>query len=176
MPLNVLLRFVPTRVKAAIAATAINAAISAYSIAVTPDLSSRKFRRNLSNETSFRMFLGCTRKLQRRSNGLLTAAAKPRSSACPWGGSPGKPVDQKFDQCCDFRRPRPPGRRHDIERDRRRGPVAHDRFELPRPKVAPDHEFRLNRQAQTRAQRWHQCVGVVRPQWSGHSDFMLFAR
>src|SRR6516164_3459849 len=107
MALNVLLRFVPTRVKAAIAATAINAAISAYSIAVTPDLSSRK--------------------LQRRSNGLLTAAAKPRSSACPWGGSPGKPVDQKFDQCCDFRRPRPPGRRHDIERDRRRGPVAHDR-------------------------------------------------
>jgi hypothetical protein len=37
--LKVLLRSVPTKVKAAIAATAINAAISAYSIAVTPRLS-----------------------------------------------------------------------------------------------------------------------------------------
>jgi hypothetical protein len=35
--LNVLLRFVPTRLNAEMAATAINAAISAYSIAVTPD-------------------------------------------------------------------------------------------------------------------------------------------
>ena len=35
--LNVLLRLVPTKLNAAIAATAINAAISAYSIAVTPD-------------------------------------------------------------------------------------------------------------------------------------------
>jgi hypothetical protein len=35
--LNVVLRLVPTRVNAAMAATAINAAISAYSIAVTPD-------------------------------------------------------------------------------------------------------------------------------------------
>jgi hypothetical protein len=33
--MNKLLRLVPTRVKAAIAATAINAAINAYSIAVT---------------------------------------------------------------------------------------------------------------------------------------------
>ena len=38
MVLNVVLRFVPTRVKAAIAATAINAAINAFSIAVTPGL------------------------------------------------------------------------------------------------------------------------------------------
>ena len=36
MVLNVVLRLVPTRVKAAIAATAINAAIKAYSMAVTP--------------------------------------------------------------------------------------------------------------------------------------------
>ena len=39
MVLNVVLRLVPTRVKAAIAATAINAAIKAYSMAVTPDSS-----------------------------------------------------------------------------------------------------------------------------------------
>ena len=37
MVLNVVLRLVPTKVNAAMAATAINAAISAYSIAVTPD-------------------------------------------------------------------------------------------------------------------------------------------
>ena len=43
MVLNVVLRLVPTRVKAAIAATAINAAINAYSIAVTPDWSLTKF-------------------------------------------------------------------------------------------------------------------------------------
>jgi len=39
MVLNKLLRLLPTTVKAAIAATAINAAINAYSIAVTPDSS-----------------------------------------------------------------------------------------------------------------------------------------
>ena len=37
MVLNVVLRFVPTKVNAAMAATAINAAINAYSMAVTPD-------------------------------------------------------------------------------------------------------------------------------------------
>jgi len=37
MVLKVVLRLVPTKVNAAMAATAINAAISAYSIAVTPD-------------------------------------------------------------------------------------------------------------------------------------------
>jgi hypothetical protein len=37
MVLNVVLRLVPTKVNAAMAATAINAAIRAYSIAVTPD-------------------------------------------------------------------------------------------------------------------------------------------
>jgi hypothetical protein len=41
--LKVLLRLVPTAVKAAIATTAINAAISAYSIAVTPDTSLSRF-------------------------------------------------------------------------------------------------------------------------------------
>lgn len=50
MVLNVVLRLVPTRVKAAIAATAINAAIKAYSIAVTPDSSLTKFARGLRNE------------------------------------------------------------------------------------------------------------------------------
>ena len=39
MVLKVVLRFAPTSVKAAIAAIAINAAISAYSMAVTPELS-----------------------------------------------------------------------------------------------------------------------------------------
>jgi uncharacterized protein YaiI (UPF0178 family) len=43
MVLNVVLRLVPTRVKAAIAATAINALIRAYSIAVTPDWPLAKF-------------------------------------------------------------------------------------------------------------------------------------
>jgi hypothetical protein len=49
MALNVVLRLVPTRVKAAIAATAINAAINAYSIAVTPDSSLTKFVKSLRN-------------------------------------------------------------------------------------------------------------------------------
>ena len=47
--LNVVLRLVPTRVKAAIAATAIKAAINAYSMAVTPDWPLTKFVRNLRN-------------------------------------------------------------------------------------------------------------------------------
>src|SRR5271155_4018723 len=49
MVLNTVLRLVPTRVKAAIAATAINAAINAYSIAVTPDWSLTKFVSSLRN-------------------------------------------------------------------------------------------------------------------------------
>jgi hypothetical protein len=53
MELKVVLRFVPTRVKAAIAATAINAAISAYSIAVTPDLSLMRFEKNVCNRSLF---------------------------------------------------------------------------------------------------------------------------
>ncbi len=48
--LKVVLRLVPTRVKAAIAATAINAAISAYSMAVTPDLSLIRFMKRLCNQ------------------------------------------------------------------------------------------------------------------------------
>lgn len=48
--LNVVLRSVPIRMKEAIAATAINAAINAYSIAVTPDSSLTKFARGLRNE------------------------------------------------------------------------------------------------------------------------------
>jgi hypothetical protein len=49
MVLKVVLRFVPTKVKAAIAATAINAAISAYSIAVTPASSLKRFGENAGN-------------------------------------------------------------------------------------------------------------------------------
>ena len=49
MVLNVVLRLVPTRVKAAIAATAINAAISAYSIAVTPASSLEIFEKSVRN-------------------------------------------------------------------------------------------------------------------------------
>ena len=44
-----LLRLVPTNVNAAMAATAINAAINAYSIAVTPDSSLTKFVRSVRN-------------------------------------------------------------------------------------------------------------------------------
>ena len=47
MVLNVVLRLVPTKVKAAIAATAINAAIKAYSMAVTPDSSRIKLERTV---------------------------------------------------------------------------------------------------------------------------------
>src|SRR5271155_2851671 len=47
MVLNTVLRLVPTRVKAAIAATAINAAIKAYSMAVTPDSSRTRLERRL---------------------------------------------------------------------------------------------------------------------------------
>lgn len=45
MVLNSDFKELPTRLKAAIAATAINAAISAYSIAVTPDSSLTSFMR-----------------------------------------------------------------------------------------------------------------------------------
>jgi hypothetical protein len=45
--LKVVLRFVPTRVKAAIAATAISAAINAYSMAVTPDSSLIRLERRV---------------------------------------------------------------------------------------------------------------------------------
>jgi len=47
MVLNVVLRLVPTRVKEAIAATAINAAIKAYSMAVTPDSSRIRLERTV---------------------------------------------------------------------------------------------------------------------------------
>jgi hypothetical protein len=47
MVLKVVLSWVPTRVKAAIAATAINAAIKAYSMAVTPDSSRIRLERTV---------------------------------------------------------------------------------------------------------------------------------
>jgi hypothetical protein len=50
--LKVVLRSVPIRMKEVIAATAINAAINVYSIAVTPDSSLAKFERSLRNEIS----------------------------------------------------------------------------------------------------------------------------
>ena len=50
--LKVVLTSVPIRIKEAIAATAINAAINAYSIAVTPDSSLTKFMRSVRNEVS----------------------------------------------------------------------------------------------------------------------------
>ena len=48
--LNVLLRFVPTKLNAEMAATAISAAIRAYSIAVTPDWSLMRFEKNVRND------------------------------------------------------------------------------------------------------------------------------
>jgi hypothetical protein len=62
MVLKVVLRLVPTSVKAAIAATAINAAINAYSIAVTPDSCLTKFVRRLHNG----ILLGLTKAIVRR--------------------------------------------------------------------------------------------------------------
>ena len=47
MVLKVVLRWVPTKLKAAIAATAISAAIKPYSIAVTPDWSLIRLAKNL---------------------------------------------------------------------------------------------------------------------------------
>jgi hypothetical protein len=55
MLLKVALRFEPTRLNAAIAATAINAAISAYSIAVTPDSSWSRLAKSEPNGS----LLGC---------------------------------------------------------------------------------------------------------------------
>lgn len=55
MVLNVVLRLVPTRLKAAIAATAINAAIKAYSMAVTPDSSRIKFERRVRKRILLRV-------------------------------------------------------------------------------------------------------------------------
>jgi hypothetical protein len=49
MVLKVVLRLDPTKLKAAMAATAINAAITAYSIAVTPDSLLIKLEKNVSN-------------------------------------------------------------------------------------------------------------------------------
>ena len=57
MVLNSVLIWVPTRVKAPIAASEINAAINAYSITVTPDWSLTKCVRNLRNG----IFLGFTK-------------------------------------------------------------------------------------------------------------------
>src|SRR5438477_4299443 len=47
----------------------------------------------------------------------------------PRGGPFGKPADQELDQRGYLRRSRPSGRRDDVEGDRRRRPVLHDRFE-----------------------------------------------
>jgi hypothetical protein len=62
MVLNVVLSLVPTRVKEAIAATAINAAINAYSTAVTADLSLTKVARSRRNG----IFLGSAKSIVSR--------------------------------------------------------------------------------------------------------------
>ena len=53
MVLKVVLRLVPTRLNAAIAATAINAAINPYSIAVTPDSSLMTLVKNIGEPNLF---------------------------------------------------------------------------------------------------------------------------
>lgn len=58
--LKVLLRSVPTRVNAPIAATAINAAIKAYSIAVTPDSSLRRPIRKLRTRVLLGWVIACS--------------------------------------------------------------------------------------------------------------------
>jgi hypothetical protein len=62
MVVKVLLRLVPTKVNAVIAATAINAAINAYSIAVTPDSSLTSFMISVRN----RILLGLGKLILRR--------------------------------------------------------------------------------------------------------------
>jgi hypothetical protein len=60
----VVLRLDPTELKAAIAATAINAAITAYSIAVTPDRLLIKLEKNVRNLVFPFAYLEYTHKLQ----------------------------------------------------------------------------------------------------------------
>src|SRR5712671_2752092 len=80
---------------------------------------------------------------------LIGASSQPllhstrTSGLRPGSGAFGEPADQKLDKCGDFRRSGSTGRHYDIERDRGRGPVAHDGFETAGPEVAPNHEFRL---------------------------------
>jgi len=65
MVLKVVLRLVPTRVKAAMAATAINAAIKAYSMAVTPDSSRIKSERTVRKRILLRLRKVIAHKLHR---------------------------------------------------------------------------------------------------------------
>src|SRR6202035_2875339 len=51
------------------------------------------------------------------------------SGLLPGSGAFGEPADQKLDQRGDFGRSGSTGRHNDIQRDRRRRPVAHNRFE-----------------------------------------------
>ena len=94
----------------------------------------------------------------------------------PGSGAFGEPADQKLNQCGNFRRSGSAGWHYGIERDRGRGPFAHDRLKPARPKVAPNYEFRLNGHPQTRAKRRHQCIGVVGAQRPSHCDVVPFAR
>src|SRR5437868_1681109 len=79
----------------------------------------------------------------------------------PGSGAFGEPADQKLDHRRDFRRSGSAGWHYDIERDRGRGPVAHDCFETAGPEVAPNHEFRLNGHAQTRVKRRNQGMALL---------------
>jgi hypothetical protein len=78
MVLKVVLRLVPTRVKAAIAATAIKAAIKAYSIAVTPDSSRTRSVRNLRNRI---LLVSETHRAQIARESLIAGKRAKRGSA-----------------------------------------------------------------------------------------------
>jgi hypothetical protein len=86
MLLNVLLRLVPTKLNAEMAATAINAAISAYSIAVTPDWSSIRFEKNVRN-SQFPHFLwdtriNCKKDIKKPQRARLLCASRAGASQC----------------------------------------------------------------------------------------------
>src|SRR4051794_32505339 len=113
--------------------------------------------------------------LAAESTDSLLAPCPSTSGLRPGSGAFGEPADQKLDQRGDFRRSGSTGRHYDIERDRGRGPVAHDGFETAGPEVAPNHEFRLYGHAQTRVKRGNQSIGIVGAQRPGHRDLVFFA-
>jgi len=84
MVLNVVLRLVPTKVNAAMAATAINAAINAYSMAVTPDWSLVKFEKNVRNLSIPSVYLKYTYKLQSKA---LRNQKEPETLPCCAAGT-----------------------------------------------------------------------------------------
>src|SRR5438309_10737178 len=94
---------------------------------------------------------GCKRRSRYkiiRVSSQLSLHSTPTLGLRPRSGAVGEPADQKLDQRGDFRRSGSAGRHYDVECDRGRRPIAHHRFEAPRPEVAPNHELRLNGHAQ----------------------------